>query len=737
MVTRKLSQDVVALVHHVQLNQNGWWKKGIFQVLSGLLWRAKEEMTAAQIRQALHAEFSVDMPIDEIEASLEAMLFKGTISETRAGAYNLSVESTRELQQQAADGQAEFERAKAFFCGATQAQCGDSLDSKALWAVFVEELNKAVQQTGADTFNLLTGERIAARGDWLSGFVQRFGANNIENLKAVVEKFFSLENPDGKNYTLRLLTAYFFVEATQLNKRTIESIDAKRQNRRLKLYLDTNFLFSVLGLHDNPANDAALALLELSKSASGYIEIKFLVAPHTVDETQRAIHAALESAKKVKVSQALQAAATSAPLPSTVRKFFEEARNSNCLLSPDDFFGPYLKDLKIVLRGKGIQVDDGIDISEYRFDQRVVDDVQALEENERKRVNGRQKPYEAIEHDVILWHSVNDKRPKNTQSPFEAEAWVVTLDNRLTAFDRLKTPLHMGVPTALFPSSLAQLIQFWVPRTEQLDNTVFDSFKLPLFFREFDREDERVTMKILGALSRFNNIDDLAIDTVREVLVNEALRHRLGNGTSDNAEEAFALVQEEILQKNRELEESLSAVTRQVTELTGKATEQTESRRAAEREIADERAARQAAETQRMEAETKASSAAAAQAAADAEVARLKKERMKSQFLWRYLVAIPVLALVGCFPLTWFFPTAPLALMQPVWPRVGYAIVGASVGLLGAWRAVNFVDSNPAIGDWWVARQTRGVALWLLGFFGGGVLSGYAGDLIKKLLGIS
>ncbi len=30
MASRQLSPDIVSLIHHVELNRSGWWKKGVF-----------------------------------------------------------------------------------------------------------------------------------------------------------------------------------------------------------------------------------------------------------------------------------------------------------------------------------------------------------------------------------------------------------------------------------------------------------------------------------------------------------------------------------------------------------------------------------------------------------------------------------------------------------------------------------------------------------------------------------
>lgn len=751
LAARELPQDVISLIHHVHLNEQGWWRKGVAQVLAGLLWKAEGAWTAVRIKNALQEQFNVAMALDDLKSCLKSMVSSGTVNEVRTGEYRLSEVASRELSKQAAEGEAEVQRAKDYFLKELGTQCGSALDANQAWQAFVEELTAAVRQTGANTFNLLTGVELERHEDWLVGFVQRFGTQYIDCLKRVVASFFSPVNPDGKQYVLRLLSAYFFVESTQLNRRTIESIDAKRSKRKLKLYLDSNFLFSVLGLHDNPADDAAISLLELAKSAKAYIDISFVVAPHTLDETQRTVYACMEHAKRVQVSRVLQTAAASAPLPSALRKFFHDGAKAGQAVSPEDYFGPYARNLKTVLQRTGIIVDNDINVSEYRLDQRVIDDEHWENERQQAQKTGRQKSYEAIEHDIILWYAVNDQRPKHTESPFDAEAWVVTVDMRLAAFDRRKTPRYMGVPTVLLPSNLAQLIQFWVPRSDQLEATLLDSLKLPLFFREFDRDDERVTMRILSALSRYRDVEDLGVETVRDLLVNEALRQRIEAGVDASVDDDLAMVQEEVIQSNRKLKESLSASQVKVGVLTGETEALRQAVSDAANNAAREAAGRIDAEARATE-ETKLREEAEAQVAAErteregqttaivtiqTELLLARAERARERFIYRYCIGIPLVAMGFCLAISICWKVGPSPTVQPYWPQVAYAIVGVITVFFGAWHALKFIKKHPELGEWWLTKYFKSIAVVGGGFFGSGVLPGFVGDIIKKWIGIS
>jgi hypothetical protein len=743
MGSRQLPQDVISLVHHVHLNQNGWWKKGVSQVVSGLLWTESRPLAVNSVRELLRSEYDTNMSADAVQTCFDAMILAGDLVELGDGRYKLSEKAALELSVQAHKGQEEYNRARDYFIKEVQLRSTMSLEGERVWDSFVTELTDAVQKTGANTYSLLIGESIKQREDWLASFVTQYGEENVECLKDVLASFFSDANPDGKQYVLKLMTAYFFVEATQLSKNTIDSIDAKRNQRSLRVYLDTNFLFSVLGLHDNPADDAALSLLELAKSAHNYVDIKFLVCPHTIDEAQHTLANCLSQAKTIRATRALQGAVSSVTMPSALRKYFNAAAQATNPLSAEDFFNPYITGLKVVLKQRRIEVDETIDVSKYRIDQRVVDDVLELNGFEEKREGGRKKSYEAIEHDVILWHAVNDKRPKHTSSPFDAGSWVVTADHRVIVFDRRKARGTHVVPTAMFPSSLVQLIQFWVPRSSELEATLLDSLKLPLFFREFDRDDEQVTVKILGALSRYRDVDDLGVETVREILVSDALRQRIANLDSSSEEEVAAILKDEIVQRNKQLNEKLEAAGKSTDALQEAYKAEETSRKSAEQRAESEMEARIESDRVAREAQEALAQQTKANLENKTKVESLQEQldsfkiaESKKSFITYFGVVGPLLIIGSFLAFAKFGQNPPMESVRLYWPNLGYLLVGLTSITLLTFAARRYLRSHPELDSWRVAQKFGSIRIQIIAFLGTGVLPGFFGDAIKKFLGI-
>ena len=60
MAPRELSPEIVALVHHVELNKAGWWQKSLQKLIANVLWMSGD-LPTAEVRDSLQSIFGVDM----------------------------------------------------------------------------------------------------------------------------------------------------------------------------------------------------------------------------------------------------------------------------------------------------------------------------------------------------------------------------------------------------------------------------------------------------------------------------------------------------------------------------------------------------------------------------------------------------------------------------------------------------------------------------------------------------
>ena len=239
-------------------------------------------------------------------------------------------------------------------------------------------------------------------------------------------------------------------------------------------------------------------------------------------------------------------------LSGITQKYIQDSLSAERPLSAKQYFKPYLDNFITVARSKGVELYNA-SLDSLRMDQEVLDDVvDRMEFEKNNRPKERRKSYELLLHDMILWHFTKRKRSFGVESPLDAESWVATIDFSLLGFDAYKLKRKgTGPPVCIHPTVLLQILQLWVPSSEQLDAAVMNSLR-PMLPHIFDAEAERVTIRILGALSRFENADDLGEDTITDILLSDAVRTRVA--ATGDIEDDIEIIKSALAKRNRILE---------------------------------------------------------------------------------------------------------------------------------------------------------------------------------------
>ncbi|WP_095152545.1 hypothetical protein [Pseudomonas sp. Irchel s3b5] len=582
MITKPLSAETVSLIHHVELNESGWWKKALGQVVQSALWQLSKPVSLGELQLKLRDDLCTNVVEELLLAQLDTLSSQGAVS-VIAKKYKLTEAKRAELAAAREIAIKEAKTCQEVFVVNCTKFC-PKLDAEHVYGEFTKCLQRTVQVSGANLFHLLVDGQLERDVDWLDPFLAKYSQTCQEGLRHTLSIFFAPANEACRSHVLRLMRAHFFAEASQLNATTLKAIEGQRKKRTVKVVLDTNFLFSILKLHDNPGDDSALSLVEITERTGKNFEIVLYVLPSTLDEAQRVLTSQIRMVERIRTSRAMSRSALTQPLPSIAKKFFDAASKTPGL-SAEVFFRPYVEDMRSVLEGKGIKILDASP-ARYNVRQDVIDDV--LTEMGREEVElpeAKRKGYETLLHDSVLWHAVKDRRSENDHSPFDVEYWAVTIDWRLINFDRQKRSAKgSGLPLVLHPSSLIQLIQFWIPRSAELDVVLVDSLRLSLYFQSFDAEDEKVTVKILESISRFEDVGDFTETTINVLLTNQALRTRLRSASASN-EEVFELVKEELIALHNTAVHDLGVVSEDLKAAGNKLEEEKQNRLAVARDL--------------------------------------------------------------------------------------------------------------------------------------------------------
>lgn len=546
----RLPKEVAALVHHIELNRSGWWDKVVQRLALAAVWFSDHPPSTDEIKKTLLQEFKLSLTHEKLRAALSSLEKQDLLVALEGTRYRIP-DSQRAVFEQDIEAAEKVESdAREFFCKLVRELCA-GLDAHIVWNAFGSEfLSPLVTEVGANAYHLITGERIRVDQQLVDQFLKGFKPEFHPGLRELVTNFLDPKKDEVRAHISRMLHARFCVEASGLPETTIKKLnETVGKQAKFRVFVDTNFLFSLLELHENPSNAAARELLELIVQLKSNPKVQLFIVPRTVEEAKSSISSAKHRLSGIPGGGNFTQAALRAGFSGMTERFLSERLRRGGKLTVEDWFDPYLNDFVAIAHGKGVDFfNESLD--SYSTRQDVIDDILHVQEIEGRLDENRRKSYQKVAHDMILWHFVSDQRPAYLESPIDARDWILTIDFRLIGFDEYKQRNSGSkIPLCLHPTSLVQLLQFWVPRTKAFEEAMLGSMRLPFLFQEFDAEAERTSLRILKGLGRFEGRDDISSQTITSVILNDGLRARLQSERTADGEAEIALIRDALVEE--------------------------------------------------------------------------------------------------------------------------------------------------------------------------------------------
>ena len=595
-MNQQLPTNIYDLIEYVELNKSGWWDAALSNVILAAIWIHGQPVRHVEVENLLFSAFNLKIPADRIAERIERL-----VSQSNLDVYDddhvvpsSNVADQMEVRLKAAQ-QNEAAVHDAFL--KKVGNCCAPHSPEDTWDLFHRKfLLPLIDVVGARTIQLMGGDHagdadVAALTDT---FVGHFEDAHRVVLRSAIGGFLDPGDAHVRRYVTEHLDASFLVKASGLSNDAIAGISKFGEKPpTFRLFLDTNFLFSLLNLHENPSNEASQILGKTIQKVSNHLTIRMYVIAPTIDEIKRTLRASQTDLQGIRMSQALADATLEVGVSGITMRFARANSEAVQPISAREYFDPYLNDLTPLLKNKGVDVyneqTDG-----YKHRQDVIDDLDEMTIVEGEYEAQRQRRYNAALHDSILWHFVHDKRRAVFESPLEAVFWVVTNDYRLINFDkRRRRAMKSAAGVCIHPAELVQILRLWEPRSTDMEQALMSVLRLPFMFYEFDPSKEAASMRILKALSRFDHIDELKPEAIRDIVLSDAVRSKASEATSEGEE--IELIRDALLAERKEVAEQRDAAIRRANQAEEALTEKRKAaldRTAAdrkEREQADDR----------------------------------------------------------------------------------------------------------------------------------------------------
>jgi hypothetical protein len=703
---------VYALAEHVELSRSGWWRTAIDRAILHTLYGSPAGAETSVIVSAVTR--LLDCPDDRhmVTPRLQALVDQGDLLVHR-GAYVLSESRRVEIADERQRGEQLDLAVREHFARVCR-ELGESVTS---WDEFnVKVVGQIVTELGARTVDLISGRVEVSKSRAYLEFVHSHPDRELA--EKVCLGFLDPSNDSVRSYMMARLNHYFLVASKGVNRSVLRSLaDSYNGRPKFNLVLDTNTIFSILGLHRNPANEATEALVGLRQRTSEYIDVRMFVLPTSLEEARAALEGALAHAPTHAVSSAMiDAAEELRELSGLVGRYLEKSRERPQTSS--SYFRYYIDHLEALLEAKGVKVVGDADvtgIAERASVRRAVSDQLTFEE-----VATRPRSRRAIEHDVVAMEFVRDRRPPAASTVAEVGWWFLTVDIGLQKREMDSLRGRRGIPRSVMPDELSQILRFWVPRSERLERALMGGIRLPFSFFSYDNRSQEVSIAILDALAAYERSDELPIATIRSVLADKTVRQSFEDEQAQGArleriESALAAnvnARDQEIQEQRrhirELQASLAAAQRRQGERAAIVGGKEESKQALlrrlerlERDLGKERSAREASKRELDELH--------GQLQAMGELERQARSRVP------LAKVVSVIAGLLAGAVTW---TILAVLVQPIWWRPWGLLEWASAALLAALAAAGAVvltASRLDVGEWRLVRFLRKHArlLWI------------------------
>lgn len=513
------------------------------QVVEGFIETALADMavgvSAGDLPDLLVNLFGVSIPVAEVDKAWRHMVVTQYL-ENHQGTLTLSPIRAAGVRARIAAADQLEARVRQDWLRQTQLVFRfDVAKGDALWTALRTYMAVVFRQHGVRAAALLTpspdndASEVTSLSDELDAAAVECGLECSPELHAAVGAFFTTPDVDRAKYLAQLLDATFTFFT--LSTPTVAADYLRSHLGPLKVFLDTNTLYDLLGLHEDPGPTDEL----VSFIRDNNLPVDLLVHERTVKEFERTVDHAKDLLTARQWSPSLSSAALRDPdLSGFLRRFHE--LNADSPIDPRAFMLRF-DHVTALLRDHAVRVyRDG---GHYGTDEKallVADYMAFLAES---RPGKAEKRYGVLDHDIAVLLDTHGER-RAGKTALDCGSLFVTNDTSLFRFEHRRSERH-DIPAVALVAQLLQVLRpFGVPSVA-LNERFVKMFAIPQF-RIAHSDYAQTRAQIRGYLASFK---DVPAETAAGIMGDELLLQQLTDLNEDD-EHFRELVDHAIMMEN-------------------------------------------------------------------------------------------------------------------------------------------------------------------------------------------
>lgn len=477
---------------------------------------------------AIQTLFGLSLPDDDVEASATRLVARGrlrddgerfTITEAELAIVNRRAEDAAHVEREV---QAEWLATIAPLTNPATNATDDQL-----WLCLQGFMARVFRRHGAQTLLLLVpdlpflGGGEGSLNSFFNESTKEAGISqeDAELARRAVELFFNSQSDAKTRYLSQLLDGTFTFYALTVDQATADFL--RGQLRRLDIFLDTNFIFAVIGLHEDYFAEISAEVLDLIQQQQ--LPFRLYYHERTLREIEQAIFAIGTRLQSQRWSQALSAAAFTFGSETGALSGVElnyHRLNATQAVDPDVFLSKY-EHIEQLLSERGFRIYRETREPDYSVTEKGHLIAEYADFAKEARPD-RPKRYEAIDHDAVVLMRIERLR-EAPKSILEAGAILLTNDYLLHRFawKHLRRGGEIGL--TVLPRELLQVLRPFVRPTDDSDRRFVETFAIPEF-RGLQPDLAETTTKVLSYLASYK---DLKQETALRILSDTVLRNQI------------------------------------------------------------------------------------------------------------------------------------------------------------------------------------------------------------------
>jgi len=503
-----------------------------FLIENVLLELGSGQYSIAEIKESVNNLFRLTFEEEEVESAIGRLIEAKSVVLLSPGLYSLNINKSQELSESKKKYLEFEEKILKEWLGIVDRKYPGltNEDLEALKEDLTFYSKEIFAKHGAECVDL-----IYAGNEKVENFINDLKKNIFDVLPErtprlhkirIIElpNFFKDAPPNRKSYIARFLDSTFIIYMLSIDKVCSKLVQKQFENSIL--FLDTNFLYRLLGIDGRKLKTAAERAVKIAQD----LGISLKVSTRTIEEWKASIKKAGKNlnANPLPTPELAQIGAEFTTERDFTTAYWREYAESGVPI--DDFLRLY-EQIEDLLKEYNTEISDKF-YTEIKEDPRLDKEISKL-----NIVTDYSKPREVAEHDAFHRLLILRLRGDESSKSFvTTKAWFLTCDTSLPSYDREARGSRDEISFCILPNHWIQTIRPFLPRTEDFDEVFVDLFTSP-YLKTYGDLPSDIAQKILGRISMFkNHSPELAVKVLTDGCLSKELRQ------TTEEEKVFALI---------------------------------------------------------------------------------------------------------------------------------------------------------------------------------------------------